>query len=176
MFTRDKNIIQTVFYCRGTTEQTDQYLCKQTGTRTVTGVNITIQSETVFEYWYWGGWSKVFWLSCYTIPTLTRQNKTILALAGMKSCTSCYTNILILALLSKDWMPEQNGLFAVLTDPSAASVRRGLGSSLQGPTGHLQGSFLVLVPANKSSSMDKDAALYPAELRQCFVTNTAPLL
>lgn len=58
----------------------------------------------------------------------------------------------------------------------AASVCGRLSGSLQGPTGHFQGSFLGLVPANKASGVDKDAALDPAELRQGVVTNAAPLL
>lgn len=58
---------------------------------------------------------------------------------------------------------------------SAVSVRRGLGGGLQGPAGHLHRSFLGLVPANKASGVDKDAALDPAELRQCFIPNTTPL-
>lgn len=67
-------------------------------------------------------------------------------------------------ILSKNWTRKQNVLSAVLSMKSAASVCRGLGGGLQGPAGHLQGSFLGLVPANKASGMDKDAALYPTEL------------
>lgn len=58
---------------------------------------------------------------------------------------------------------------------SAVSVRRGLGGRQQGPAGHLHRSFLGLVPANKASGVDKDAALDPAELRQRFIPNTTPL-
>lgn len=65
---------------------------------------------------------------------------------------------------------------AVHADPSAAaSVCGGLRGSLQGPPGHFQGSLPVLVPTNKSSSVDEDAALNPAELRQRLVTDAAPL-
>lgn len=67
-------------------------------------------------------------------------------------------------------------LSSVLSMKSAASVCGGLGGGLQGPAGHLQGSFLGLVPANKASGMDEDAALYPTELRQRLIPNTAPLL
>lgn len=74
------------------------------------------------------------------------------------------------------WTPPHKLLLAAQADPSAAaSIRGGLCSSLQGPPGHFQGTLHALVPANKSSSVDEDAALNPAELRQRFITNTAPL-
>lgn len=75
------------------------------------------------------------------------------------------------------WTPPHNKLLlAVHANPSAAaSICGGLCSSLQGPPGHFQGSLHALVPANKSSSVDEDAALNPTELWQRFVTNAAPL-
>lgn len=71
---------------------------------------------------------------------------------------------------------QQTVMMAVHADPSAAaSVCGGLRGSLQGPPGHFQGTFHALVPTNKSSSVDEDAALNPAELRQRLVTDAAPL-
>lgn len=71
---------------------------------------------------------------------------------------------------------QQTVLMVVHADPSAAaSICRGLRSSLQGPPGHFQGSLHALVPTNKSSSVDEDAALNAAELRQRLVTDAAPL-
>lgn len=72
--------------------------------------------------------------------------------------------------------PRNKLLLTAHADPlAAASICGGLSRSLQGPPGHFQGSVHALVPANKSSSVDEDAALNPAELWQRFVTNAAPL-
>lgn len=65
---------------------------------------------------------------------------------------------------------------------SAASIRRdrdrdrGRCGGLQGSPCHFQGSFLGLVAANKSSGVDENATLNPAELWQGFISDPAPLL
>lgn len=71
--------------------------------------------------------------------------------------------------------PRHKPLLAAHADPSAAaSICGGLGGSLQGPAGHFQRSLHTLVPTNKSSGVDEDASLNPAELWQRFITNAAP--
>lgn len=91
----------------------------------------------------------------------------------MNKLQHLHTNILILAILSKARSWEQNVLLA---DTSAAAICRGLDGGLQGPPGHLQGSFLGLVPANKACSVDEDTLLNSTELRQRVISNAAPLL
>lgn len=69
------------------------------------------------------------------------------------------------ALIMDGPAPRNKLLLTAHADPlAAASICRGLSRSLQGPPGHFQGSVHALVPANKSSSVDEDAALNPAEL------------
>lgn len=75
-------------------------------------------------------------------------------------------------MFSTDWTGK---LILLLADQSAATICRGLGSGLNRPSGHLQGSFLSLVPANKAGGMDEYATLNPCELRQGFVTHATPL-
>lgn len=69
------------------------------------------------------------------------------------------------ALITDGPAPRHNLLLAVRADPSAAApICGGLRGSLQRLPGHFQGSLHALVPANKSSGVDEDAALNPAEL------------
>lgn len=122
-----------------------------------------IQSVCFLKYRFLGNWSKFIWLHYNISPGWDEQ------------AASQLNNIWILAILYKDWTCEQHVPLAPLSNRSAASICRGLGGSLQGPPDHLQGSFLGLVPANKASSVDEDAALNPTELRQRFIPNAAPL-
>ena len=59
---------------------------------------------------------------------------------------------------------------------SIATIGGCEGAGLHGPTGHLQGPLLGLVPADEAAGMDEDAALDPTEVRERLVPDAAPLL
>lgn len=123
---------------------------------------------------YFGKKSKVIWLpfTQHPRPGTAEQNNISPEKPGQTSCKIANKHLNPGHSLQRR-IPRTK---CVLSEPSAASVCRGPGGGLQGPPGHLQGSFLGLVPANKASGVNEDAALNPAELRQRFVPDAAPLL